>query len=136
MDLPGPVACRRRSVAEYLRPRRRPMHISPRRMGVSPLEEATMEEDRGGTWRRRRRPAPTSRPRTHPAVVFARVELPVAATVAATAASSRPLRSARAACHRRYRVQPPWGAQRTLPAVAGSCVLEESHWRRRRGGGD
>jgi hypothetical protein len=118
MDLPGPVACCRRSVAEYLRPRRRPVHISSRRMGVSPLEEATMEEGRGGAWRRRRRPAPRSRPRTHPAVVFARVELPVAAT----AASSRPHRSARAACHRRYRVQLPWGlGARSLLPPAPTC---------------
>jgi hypothetical protein len=78
--------------------------------------ETTMEEDRGAARRRRSRPAPRSRPRTHPAVIFAQAELPAAAT----ATSSRPRRSARAVCHRRYRVQPPWAldAHSLLPAPA------------------
>jgi hypothetical protein len=47
IDLPGPVACRRCSVADYLRRRRRPVHISSGRTRVSPLEEAAMDEERG-----------------------------------------------------------------------------------------
>jgi hypothetical protein len=140
MDLPGPVACHRRSVADYLRRRRRPVHISSRCMGVSPLEEATMEKDRGGARRRRRRPAPRSRPRAHPAVVFARAELPAAAT----AASSRPARSAWAAtaatassrrggsahapCCRRILRPDASVARRRSVSWSGR---EKSHWRRR-----
>jgi hypothetical protein len=131
MDLPGPVACRGAPSLTT--------SVVVAGLCTYPLAVRVSHRWRRPPWtkrgarRRWRRPALRSRPRTHPAIVFARAALPAAAT----AASSRPRPSARAACHRHYRVQPPWAlstrsllppapASRHFRRSAPLCVLERA----------